>query len=228
MIVCCDPKALPRADRAGKLKIDRNNRIRLPAGDWITVTCLYPSTIETLADPGGHLIAYPETETPADLTTVKQSNEPVGQRSLFLHAIGQWRVRNTGSTSVETKILDAHNGIAALFQSGIRIGNGVVSLSPVSGGAITMAAPAVVSVGGASGTALAANANRKFLYLRNMDAAKVISLGFDNQTAVNGSGVVLNPGEQIAMQAPGEAQTVGIVTAIANPATANLAIQEGS
>lgn len=228
MIVCCDPKALPRADKAGKLQIDKCNRIRLPAGVWITVTVLYPSTIETLADPGGHIIANPETESGTDVTTVKQSNEPVGNRTLFLHAIGQWKVRNTGGTDVEAKIIDAYNGIAALFSAGIRVGNGIVSLSPVSGGAIAMAAPAVVSVGGASASALAANLSRKFVYLRNMDAAKVISLGFDNQTAVNGSGVVLNPGEGFTMQAPGEALTTGQINAIANPATANLAIQEGS
>lgn len=227
MIVCCDPKSLPRADKAGKLQIDKCNRIRLPAGVWVTVNVQFPSTIETLADPSGHLIANPETESGTDVTAVKQSNETAGTRSLFLHAIGQWKVRNTGSVDVEAKIIDAYNGIAAMFQAAIKVA-GTVSLSPVSGGAIVMAAPSVVSVAGASGLALAANTSRKFLYLRNMDAAKVISLGFDNNAAVNGSGVVLNPGEGISMQAPGEALTTGQVNAIANPATANLAIQEGS
>lgn len=228
MIVCCDPKQLPTSDNTGKRKIDRPNNCRLPAGQWVTVTCQFPSVIRTLTDPGGDCIAICETERPGDVTTVYRSNEPTGTRSIFLHAIGQWRIRNTGGTDVEALILDAYNGIAAMFSAGIRVGTGIVSISPVSGGAIVMAAPAVVSVGGASASALAANANRKFLYLRNMDAAKVISLGFDGNAAVNGSGVVLNPGEGLTMQAPGDAQTVGQVFAIANPATANLAIQEGS
>lgn len=227
MIVCCDPKALPRADKEGKLKIDRPNNLRLPAGAWVTVTVLFPSTIETLADPGGNIIAVPESEVPGDTTTVYTSNEPTGVRSLFLHAIGQWRIRNTGGTAVEAKVLDRYNGIAALFGASIKV-TGTVSLSPSTGGAIVMAAPAVVSVGGASALLLAANANRKFVYFRDMDAAKVVSLGWDNNAAVNGSGIVLNPTEWISMQAPGESQSVGQVNAIANPATANVAVQEGS
>lgn len=227
MIVCCDPKALPRADKGGKLQIDRANRIRLPAGVWITVTVLFPSTIESLADPGGNIIAVPETEIPNDVTTAYTSNETSGVRSLFLHAIGQWKVRNTGSVDVEAKILDRHNGISALFGAAIKV-SGTVSISPVSGGAITMAAPFVVSVGGVSALLLAANANRKFVYFRDMDAAKVVSLGWDGNAAVNGSGIVLNPADWISMQAPGEAQSIGQVNAISNPATANVSGQEGS
>jgi hypothetical protein len=84
-------------------------------------------------------------------------------------------------------------------------------------------APASVSVGVASGAAVAANASRKGLTLVNTSAA-VISLGFDGAPAVLNSGVTLVPYGSFTMDS--NDFSVGAVTAIASAAASNMAVQE--
>lgn len=92
---------------------------------------------------------------------------------------------------------------------------------------ITMSAPGVVATGAASALAVAANPNRRFLYIKNPDAAKTQSLAFDGNAAVGGSGVVLGPGDAISFHSPGEAPTTGQVNAISPAGASTIAFQEG-
>lgn len=87
---------------------------------------------------------------------------------------------------------------------------------------LTPSAPTVFSVGVASATAVAANANRKGLVLTNVSNAR-ISLAFGT-TAVLNNGVTLYPGGVYVMD--DFLFTVGTVTAIASVASSSLAIQE--
>lgn len=83
-------------------------------------------------------------------------------------------------------------------------------------------APAAVSVGVASGVAVAANASRKGLILTNTSTA-TISLGFGAAAVLN-SGVTLYPSGVFCM---GEYDfDTGDINAIASAAASNLAIQE--
>lgn len=222
----CDPSCGPPSSGRDPRKIDKPNPVKLPTGTWVSVSIKYPALVVCLANPGGGLVAIPEMEK-GNTTEVYTSTGEGVDRVLYLHAPGDWRIRNTGTTEITALVLDAYDGLAALFWGGVKITGGSVAVHPSSTVPIVMSAPAVVSVGAASALALAANTNRKFVYFRNIDAAKVISLAFDNGTAVNGSGVVLNPGDAVSMHAPGEAPTTGQVNAIASAASANLAIQEG-
>lgn len=225
---CWTPECVPSAKPNSKLPFPKPNPINLSTA-YSEVQVPFASIVKVLADPGANILAYPYHESQdADVGVCVTSRGSGAERFVFLNAPGTWKVKlAAGGTAVRAVVIDCWQGIGALIAGGIQIaGGGPITLAPSSTVPLVFSAPAVVSVGGASGLALAANTNRKYLFLRNMDATKIISLGFDNQTAVNGSGVVLNPGEIIAMQSPGDALTVGIVNAISNPATANLAIQE--
>lgn len=233
MIVCCDSKALPRADKAGKLQIDRPNRIKIPTGDWITVTCLFPSTIETLSDPGGQIVAVPECEKPSDTTYVYSSTEPSGTRTLFLHAIGQWRLRSLGS-AVEAKILDAYNGIAALFNAGIRIASGTVNIGTFTPGTFTSSHDTEETVDAASEEVLAAG-TYKHIYFRNTSTGNQrITISADGGAAVDKEGWVLAPdptgagyGEILAWNHP-DVMPLAPFNAIASAAGGKLIVTAGT
>lgn len=87
---------------------------------------------------------------------------------------------------------------------------------------LTPSAPSAVSVGVATGLAVAANANRKGLRLVNTSSA-VISLGFGSPAVLN-SGVTLLPYGSFNMDEYDF--DLGAVNAIASAAASNLAIQE--
>lgn len=88
---------------------------------------------------------------------------------------------------------------------------------------LTPSAPAAVSVGVASGLALAANANRKGCILTNTSNA-IISLAFGANPAVLNSGITLLPFGVFYMDE--YSFDTGDVNAIASAAASNLAIQE--
>lgn len=88
--------------------------------------------------------------------------------------------------------------------------------------ALTPSAPAAVSVGVASGAALAANANRKGATFINTSTA-TISFGLA-ATAVLNSGITLAPNGVWVMDE--FTFTVGAINAIAGSAASNLAVQE--
>jgi len=88
---------------------------------------------------------------------------------------------------------------------------------------LTASSPTFVTVGAASGAAVAANSSRKGLILVNT-SANTISLGMAGATAVLNSGPTLLPGGVYSM---GEFDfSTGAVNAIASAASSNLAIQE--
>jgi hypothetical protein len=89
---------------------------------------------------------------------------------------------------------------------------------------LTPSAPATVAVGVASGSAVAANATRKGLILRNLSTAR-ISLGFGS-AAVLDSGVTLYPQDIFGMDEYDF--DLGVVNAIASAVASNMAIQEYS
>lgn len=87
---------------------------------------------------------------------------------------------------------------------------------------LTPSSPAVTSVGVASASAVAANANRKGLVLTNVSTAR-ISLGFGG-AAVLDSGITLYPGGTFEMDE--YMFDLGAVNAIASAAASNLGVQE--
>jgi hypothetical protein len=134
-------------------------------------------------------------------------------------------VIKTDSLTVSgTMDLTKIGGVAVGATNGLYVQPATSALFPVSTKtALTPSAPTAVSVGVTSGTVLAANANRKGLYLVNT-SANYISLGFGN-AAVLYSGITLNPyGGSYWMDE--YSFNVGIVYGIASGATSNLACQE--
>lgn len=91
--------------------------------------------------------------------------------------------------------------------------------------ALTAGAPTTATVGVASGAAVASNANRKGLYLRNTSTSgQRISLAFSGGTAVLDSGVTLEAGDAFVM---GEHDfSTGAVNAISSGASGRLSVQE--
>lgn len=89
---------------------------------------------------------------------------------------------------------------------------------------LTPASPTAVSVGVASGTLVAANANRKGLVLVNTSTARV-SLGF-GVAAVLDSGITLYPSDSFSMDE--YSFDTGAINAIASAAASNVGIQEFS
>lgn len=90
--------------------------------------------------------------------------------------------------------------------------------------ALAAQAPAVATVGVASGAALVANANRKGSCFRNLSTSgQRISLGINN-TAILDSGVTLFPGDAAYMDE--YSFSTAVINAIASAAGAKLAIQE--
>lgn len=93
-----------------------------------------------------------------------------------------------------------------------------------AGNSLTAASPSAASIGIASGTLLATNANRKGLVLTNTSIAKIsIGLGV---TAVLNSGITLYPGGTWVMDEL--TFTTAQLNAIASIAASNVAIQEFS
>jgi len=90
---------------------------------------------------------------------------------------------------------------------------------------LTAGAPFAVSVGAASGAAVAGNASRKGLELVNTHATAIISLGFDGNAAVLYSGVTLYPNGG-SYQMDEYSFSTGAISAISSVAGANLAGQE--
>jgi len=86
-------------------------------------------------------------------------------------------------------------------------------------------APTQVTVGVTSAQAVASNASRKGLILRNIStSSQVISLGFSGNAAVANDGVVLNPNDVYCMGSFDF--STGQVNAIASAASATLSVQE--
>jgi len=91
------------------------------------------------------------------------------------------------------------------------------------GQALTWAAPAAVSVGGANTAVLAADATRKRVILTNTTAAATISLGFAGNNAVLLSGITLFPNGSCIVLNGAEAKAE--IEAIASVAASNLGVQ---
>lgn len=112
---------------------------------------------------------------------------------------------------VGLSLVEAYSTNAASFK--------VTVVPPV----LTPSAPTAATVGVASASALAANANRKGLVMTNTSANK-ISLNIVGGTAVLNSGIVLYPGGTWYMDE--FTFTTSAIFAIASAASSNLAIQE--
>jgi hypothetical protein len=126
---------------------------------------------------------------------------------------GRWRDETiiTSEDGVNVAIVDATGALKVTTTGG--------------GGNLTASAPAVAAVGVASALAVAANAGRKGLILRNLSTAgQRISLGFSGGAAVLDSGTTLYMADAFNMEAYDF--TVGAVNAIASAAGASLAVQE--
>jgi hypothetical protein len=126
---------------------------------------------------------------------------------------GRWRDETilTSEDGVNVAIVDATGALK------VNTGGG--------GAAITASAPTTAAVGVASAVAVALNASRKGLTLRNMSTSgQRISLAFSGGTAVLDSGVTLFPQDTFSMDYLD--LTTGAVAAISSAAAGALAIQE--
>lgn len=147
---------------------------------------------------------------------------PAGQ-VVYLDARGEWYVRTTSAVDQTFLVIDA--GAAGNAQAVIS------AFSPTSPSAAlaprTMAAGAQAAVGVASGTVIAADSTRKFLYVKNVSTTgQRITLSF-NGAAVLDTGITLSVGEWRAWDI-----TTGLsqqaLTAIASAASAALEYVTGA
>jgi hypothetical protein len=126
---------------------------------------------------------------------------------------GRWRDETiiTSEDGVNVAIVDVTGALKVTTTGG--------------GGNLTASAPTVAAVGVASAVAVAANAGRKGLIVRNTSVAgQTISLGFSGNAAVLGDGATLYQGDVYNMGAYDF--TVGAVAAISSAAGGALAVQE--
>jgi len=86
-------------------------------------------------------------------------------------------------------------------------------------------APTSVTVSTASVQLAAANSDRGFLAVKNLDAAETVSIGLDGNAAVDNNGIVLAAGEAYTFD--GDAVPTGQVNAIAT-GSCSVAVQEGN
>jgi len=100
-------------------------------------------------------------------------------------------------------------------------------LLDLQGAVLAFSAPTAASVGVASASAVAANSSRRYLCLVNT-SANDISLGFDGNAAVLGSGVTITPNGSYEMSKALGNLNLGAITAIAGGAASNLSIQEAT
>jgi len=151
----------------------------------------------------------------------------------------------TGSVAVTGPLTDTQlratpvpvSGTVAATQSGtwnigsiaslpaLPVGTNTIGAVNVNKQATTASAPTTATIGVASGTALATNANRKGAYLKNTSTTgQRISIAFSGGTAVLDSGITLEVGDAYFM---GEYDfTTGAINAIASAASARLSVQE--
>jgi len=189
----------------------------------------HPVIIETITPPGaGTFLAVKPFDSDNDTTNgeeyVGYRDAGTGHLRIAVPFAGNWKIRHDVGSQIVVRILDAYAPGAVEHFGGVRV-FGTVASAPVAQ-PIAYSAPTAASVGVASAVCLAANAARRFLYFRNTDATKTISLSF-NGAAVLLSGITLGPGDSIAFNAPGDDIDVGAVEAISSGAATNLAIQEG-
>lgn len=226
-------KVLPKGEYP-KCGIINPNALRAATGAWTPIPeNFHPVILKSTTPVALTTVCRARPSDTGNDTTTQEEYPGVVDPSTgilwqYIPFAGRWKVHHNAAAGVTFAMLDSYSPEAVAHFAGIRILGGSVSISATPGGAIVMAAPAAVSVGVASGVAVAANANRKFLYLHNTDATKTISLGFDGNAAVLLSGVTMAPGEWRAFHAPGEAPTTGAVAAISSGAATNMAVQEGS
>lgn len=93
--------------------------------------------------------------------------------------------------------------------------------------ALTMAHTAP-SVTNASGTALAANASRKYALFQNTSTTINIGINLAGGTASATTGIVLMPGQSYEMSAANGNLTTGLVTCCAASGTPSLLVTEGA
>lgn len=233
-ISCCDPKSLPRTDAMTGKQISPPNRIKLPAAEWVTCEIQFPSIIRTLTDPGGVIIAHPvKPPGGTDVVPVYTCPETTGVRTLYLHAPGQWLIRNAGST-VEALKIDTFNDAAAAFYGGVRV-SGIanpVTMGPPAPGTFTPTHDTEETVDAASETVLVAG-SYKHIYMRNTSTGgQRITVCGAGIAAVDGAGWVLGStplgfGDVIAWNHP-DVMPIGDFTAISNAAGGKLVVTAGS
>lgn len=190
----------------------------------------HPVVVETVTPPpAGTTVCIKPFDSDNSTTNGEEysgfRDPATGHLRILVPFAGNWKIRHDVGSTVVFRMLDAYAPGAAEFYAGVKLAGGAVSAVPVAT-PILYSPPTFATVGVASAVCLAANALRRFLYFRNTDATKTLSLSF-NGAAVLLSGVTLGPGDSIAWNAPGDDLDVGAVEAIASGAATNLAIQEG-
>lgn len=234
-VSCCDPKSLPRTDPTTGKQIAPPNRVPLPANEWVTVEINLPTTIQTLTDPGGTIVAHPLKDNGADVTVcVYVCPETTGVRTLYLHSPGQWRVRNNGTAVLAVK-KDTYNDAAAAFYGGVRV-TGIanpVNIGTFAPGTFTPTHDTEETVDAGSETVLAAG-SYKHIYFRNTSTGgQRITICGAGIAAVDMAGWVLYPdptgngaGDILTWNHP-DVMPVGDFTAIANAAGGKLIVSSG-
>lgn len=216
MLACCDPTKLPTARRGSPREIQWPNPITINNG-WQKVTVQAPSTILPLgtAEPCGELRAVPGENKPSDAASgAPAPGVPLNfigydaGASVRLPFAGDWWVYYGGATAFQAVVLDMPAMEALLFK---REGYLVPTHT-------------AVSVGVASGTALAANPRATYRMFQN-DSANTIYLMIDAAAVVN-QGIRLNASGG-SYEMSGKNLSRKQVNAIATGAASNLLVLEG-
>jgi len=186
----------------------------------------------------GILAQVPLNITTNIITTNAQLIVPSGgysQVRLVATAYTSGTVNVSWEASAGTNVVQVANFTASGLQATARlndgVGNAITSttqgakqrLDVTTGAPLTPASPTAATVGVASASSLATNANRKGLVMTNTSNAR-ISLNIVGGAAVLNSGITLFPGGVWVMD--DFTFTTSAIFAIASAASSNLAIQE--
>lgn len=220
--------------RQGKLKQEawippRRTRLNANAAaseqGWSDVRVTVTSILVPLSTIAGTLQAHPKERLDQDRLGGLVYSAGEGNR-LILGA-GVWRIFNPDAAGLEVVIFDLADPAAAAFYGGTRLNGGTADTRAAAPTQLTMAAALNVTVGVASGVALAAQPTARYIYIRNVSAAgQVISLSWLGAAQLN-FGVTLNVNDWVCFEVP-EATPLGAMEAISSAAAGKLAIQVGT
>lgn len=218
--------------RQGKLKQEAwipPRRTRLNANTagseqgWSDVRVTVTSILVPLSTIAGTLQAHPRERLDQDRLGGLVYSAGEGNRIVL--GAGVWRIFNPDAAGLEVVIFDLADPAAAAFYGGTRLNGGTADTRAAAPTQLTMAAALNVTVGVASGVALAAQPTARYIYIRNVGAT-TISLSWTGAAQLN-FGVTLNPNDWVCYEVP-EATPLGAMEAISSAAGGKLGIQVGT
>ena len=200
-VACCDPKKEPAPQQP--------NEFTLPSREWFRIAVNVPSLVVPATVPDGKLYAFP-TRTPPGTSAADNRNFSRSGIAPLLTSAGEWSLYNDGTTPIDVVVFDSRDASAT-------------SIYNPKGYTVASHTTVAVAAGPASTSALAANAQRKYVALVN-DSSNVMYIHLDAVATPN-AGIRLNA-DGGSLELYGDSLYYGIITFIGTAAD-NLLITEG-